>query len=185
MVERVRVVDLVADRLQVGAAAELVERQLVADAPVRDGEAVVGVPQHGVADHVVEGEHALLASDHRGVRPPGDPVLGLVDHHVGGREHVVLSRSLEVHMAPEVEQHRAVERLLGLLQERTSRLHAVVDRLLEPVHGVAAAVAGASGALPRIMSAAFSAIIIVAAFVFARVIVGITEASTTRSPSTP
>jgi hypothetical protein len=34
-------------------------------------------------------------------------------------------------------------------------------------------------------SAPFSAIIIVAAFVLARVIVGITEASTTRSPSTP
>ena len=45
--------------------------------------------------------------------------------------------------------------------------------------------AAASGALPRIRSAAFSAIMIVAACVFARVIVGITEASTTRSPSTP
>ena len=47
------------------------------------------------------------------------------------------------------------------------------------------AVAGASGAFPRIRSAAFSAIMIVAAFVFARVTVGITDASTTRSPSTP
>ena len=49
----------------------------------------------------------------------------------------------------------------------------------------AAAVAVASGAFPRIRSAAFSAIMIVAAFVFARVMVGITEASTTRRPSTP
>ena len=39
--------------------------------------------------------------------------------------------------------------------------------------------------LPRIRSAAFSAIIIVGAFVFPRVIVGITEASTTRRPSKP
>ena len=47
------------------------------------------------------------------------------------------------------------------------------------------AVAAASGTRPRIRSAAFSAIIIVGACVFERVIVGITEASTTRSPSTP
>ncbi len=45
--------------------------------------------------------------------------------------------------------------------------------------------AGGGGALPRTRSAAFSAIMIVAAFVFARVMVGITEASTTRKPSTP
>ena len=42
-----------------------------------------------------------------------------------------------------------------------------------------------SGVLPRIRSAAFSAIITVGACVFERVIVGITEASTTRNPSVP
>lgn len=45
--------------------------------------------------------------------------------------------------------------------------------------------AAASAGLPRIMSEAFSAIIIVGACVFERVIVGITEASTTRRPSIP
>ena len=43
----------------------------------------------------------------------------------------------------------------------------------------------ASGGLPRIRSAAFSAIIIVGACVFERVIVGITDASTTRRPVDP
>ncbi len=57
------------------------------------------------------------------------------------------------------------------------RIELVVSELAAP--------AASSGALPRIMSDAFSAIMIVAAFVFARVIVGITDASTTRSPSTP
>ena len=51
-------------------------------------------------------------------------------------------------------------------------------------HPAASARAG-DGARDRIRSAAFSAIIIVGACVFARVIVGITEASTTRSPSIP
>jgi hypothetical protein len=43
----------------------------------------------------------------------------------------------------------------------------------------------ASSVRSLIRSAAFSAIMMVAAFVFARVIVGITDASTTRRPSTP
>ena len=46
-------------------------------------------------------------------------------------------------------------------------------------------VAAASGTRPRIRSAAFSAIIIVGACVLERVIVGITDASTMRSPSMP
>src|SRR3954452_13228890 len=46
-------------------------------------------------------------------------------------------------------------------------------------------VAASERVLPRIRSAAFSAIISVGALVFPRVIVGITEASTTRSPSKP
>ena len=49
----------------------------------------------------------------------------------------------------------------------------------------AASARACDGARDRIRSAAFSAIIIVVACVFARVIVGITDASTTRSPSTP
>ena len=46
-------------------------------------------------------------------------------------------------------------------------------------------VAGASGSEPRIRSAARSAIAIVGAFVLPRGTVGMTEASTTRRPSTP
>ncbi len=60
------------------------------------------------------------------------------------------------------------------------------DRAERPVTDrQAVAAVAARGAFPRIRSEAFSAIMIVAAFVFARVIVGITDASTTRSPSTP
>src|SRR5581483_5771091 len=51
-------------------------------------------------------------------------------------------------------------------------------------HAVAPFRAGAGDRDPM-RSAAFSAIMIVAAFVLARVIVGITDASTTRSPSVP
>ena len=54
VVHGARVVDLVADRLEVGSASELVERELVGDSPVRDGKAVVRVPQHGLADAAVE-----------------------------------------------------------------------------------------------------------------------------------
>src|SRR5690348_10644073 len=44
---------------------------------------------------------------------------------------------------------------------------------------------GAKGGRPRIMSAAFSAIIIVVAYVLAEGMLGIIEASATRSPSIP
>ena len=44
---------------------------------------------------------------------------------------------------------------------------------------------GFSGSFPKIMSEAFSAIIIVGAFVFPDVISGITLASTTLNPSMP
>ena len=97
---------------------------------------------------------------------------------------------------------RRVHRLAGLRFRRRSRGRALgcarrcpgtpgrhrrslSSRAVRGVDAQAVAAAAASGALPRIMSAPFSAIMIVAACVFARVIVGITEASTTRSPSTP
>ena len=71
----------------------------------------------------------------------------------------------------------AIEPFVAYARERA-------EPRLTPLRGGATVAAG-GGAFPRMRSAAFSAIMIVAAFVFARVIVGITEASTTRRPSTP
>ena len=136
MVERVRARHVVAEHLQAGAAGQLVEGDLVGDAPVADREPVVGMPQHRLADRVVEREHGFLPLDHRRVRTPGDPVDGLVDHHVRRDDALVLARALEMHVAPEVEQDRAAERLDRLLEQLGGRDHAVADGLFEPVHGV-------------------------------------------------
>src|SRR3954469_12659158 len=95
VVERIVALDVVADRPEPLAGRELVEGDLVADAPVGDREAVVGVPQHGVSDAVVEGDHAVLALDDRRARAPGDAVYGVVDHHVRRDDLLELARALE------------------------------------------------------------------------------------------
>ena len=69
-----------------------------------------------------------------GFAPQVDPIDGLVDHHVGSHDPLVVAGALEMHVAPEVEQHRAMERLRRPLEELRGRIHAVVDGLLEPVH---------------------------------------------------
>src|SRR5207247_9777880 len=68
-----------------------------------------------------------------------------------------------------------------LLVEKILDGHALFDR----AHGTRSSTRWVSGLRSLIRSAPFSAIMIVTAFVFARVIVGITDASTTRSPSMP
>jgi pimeloyl-ACP methyl ester carboxylesterase len=50
VVEHVGVVDLVPDRTEIGAASDLVEGELVADPPVRDGEKIVRVPRAAAGD---------------------------------------------------------------------------------------------------------------------------------------
>src|SRR5437763_14397487 len=94
------------------------------------------MPQHRFAHAVVEREHAVLAGDDGGVGAPGDSVHRLIDHHVGRHDPLVVPGALEVHVAPEVEQHRSVQRLRSLLEELRGRDHAVIDRLLEVVHGI-------------------------------------------------
>ena len=69
------------------------------------------MPQHRLPDAVVEAFHAVLALDYRRVRTPGNTVYGVIDHHVAGCDVVVETRTLKVHVAPEVEQNRAVERV--------------------------------------------------------------------------
>src|SRR4051812_50139991 len=75
VVELLRVRDVVPDGLQCGAPGQLVEGQLVSDTPVAHGDPVVGVPQHRLADAVVEGQDALLALEHAGYAPPPAPEL--------------------------------------------------------------------------------------------------------------
>ena len=103
---------LVADGLEVRAAGQLVESDLVRDAPVTDGDPVVGVPQHRFADRVVEGQNALFALDHRRVGAPGDPVDGVVDHHVRRDDPVEFACALQVHVPPPVEQDRPLQGLV-------------------------------------------------------------------------
>src|SRR4029453_307695 len=69
-----------------------------------------------------------------GIDAPGDAVDGVVDHHVGRDDALVLTGALEVHVAPEVEQHRSMERVRRAFQKFGRRIHAVVDGLLEAVH---------------------------------------------------
>src|SRR5439155_19834601 len=85
----------------------------------------------------------------------------------------LLARGLPLPLGPELELPDAAEEILD------------VDCLLGRAHDTCSSIRWVSGLRCAIRSAAFSAIMIVAAFVFARVIVGITDASTTRSPSTP
>src|SRR6185312_13809489 len=110
--------------------------------------------------------------DPRGARDPPDDdrqearAAREADHRRRGRQ-----RRGEPRRARRPGGDRAVRRV---------RARARRPRLTAARHAAAG-----RGSLPRIRSAAFSAIMIVAAFVFARVIVGITDASTTRRPSTP
>ena len=67
-------------------------------------------------------------------------------------------------------------------------VHAGHRRVIETARGAGlptAVVSARSGARPRIKSAAFSASMMVGALMLPRTMTGITEASTTRKPSTP
>src|SRR6266542_4151174 len=88
------------------------KRDLIAYSPVANCETVVGVPQHGLTDAVVEREHSIFALDDRGARSPGNPIDRLFYHHVGRHDILVLSRAFEVYMAPEVEK---IARCRGLV----------------------------------------------------------------------
>ena len=135
VVEPVRLVHLVAHRLQVTALGQLVEGDFVADAPVVHGQAVVGMPQHGFAHAVVEPQHPGLAlNDHR-VVAPGHAVNGVVHGHVRSQNAVVIAGAFQVHMAPKIQQDGAMQRVGGALHQRRRGQHAVVDSFLETVHG--------------------------------------------------
>ena len=114
VVQLVGMLDLVADGFQIGTAGELVKGDLVADTPIADREAIVGVPQHGFADTVVKGEYALLAFDHRGIRAPGHSINRILDNHVGRENLLVLAGTFQMHVAPEVKQDGSVQRIRGL-----------------------------------------------------------------------
>ncbi len=96
--------DFIAYVPEVRAHGEVVEGDLVADAPVSNREPIVGVPQHRLADAVIKRENRLFPFDDGGVRAPGHPVYGVIHDHVGREDFLVLSRPFQVHMPPEVEE---------------------------------------------------------------------------------
>ncbi len=136
MIDAVRLGHVIADRLQGRALGELIEGQLVGHAPIADGDTIVRIPQHRLADTVVESEHAGLALDHGRIGAPGDAIDRMIDRHIGGEDAVILGRAFEMHVAPEVEEDGAVERVGRPIQQPPGRLHALVDRLLESIHRV-------------------------------------------------
>ena len=81
-----------------------------------------------------DGEHRPQPPGSRRIGAPGDPVYRMVDHHVRRDDPVELPGPLQVHVPPEVEQHRPVQRVRRLVQQLRGGDHAVVDGLLEPVH---------------------------------------------------
>ena len=111
MIEPVRVVNLISDEHEVGAQGELMEGNLIADPPILYCEAIIGVPQYGLADAVVKRSYAFFPFDNGGVRTPAYPVHGMSHHHVGRQDLVVLPGAFQVHMPPEVEKHGPMQRL--------------------------------------------------------------------------
>ena len=65
----------------------------------------------------------------------------------GGHDLLVLACTFEVHVTPEVEQDRLVQGIGRALVQRLGRLHAVIDGLLETIHGTLSLVFHAPAAL--------------------------------------
>src|SRR5215469_2635405 len=63
VIEPVRVINFIADKLEVGAPGELMEGDFIADPPVLNCEAIIGVPQHRLADAMVKRPHAFFTFD--------------------------------------------------------------------------------------------------------------------------
>ena len=110
------------------------EGDLIADPPVLDCEAIIRVPQYCLPDAVVKRSHAFFTFHDDGVRTPGHPVHGVIHHHVRRQDPVVLSRPFEVHMPPEVEEDRPMQRASCAFQKLCGWLHAVINRLFKSVH---------------------------------------------------
>ncbi len=134
VIEPVRTIDRIPEGLQIRTVGELMESDLIADSPVGDDKSIVGVPQHRLAHTVVEPAHAVFSLDDRRIGAPGHTVDGMLHCHVGREDPVVFPGTLQVHVSPEVQQDRPMQRDGRSLQQRRRGLHTVVHRLFESVH---------------------------------------------------
>ena len=144
-----------------------------------DGE-VVGVSTW-IGYSANEGKMLTLAVLDAAHAEPGTEVTFVWGEPDGGSSKPTVER----HVQTEIRGDRQPGPLRRGGRGRSTRRAAGARRRRERARRRRHVVAAASGTRPRIRSAAFSAIIIVGACVLERVIVGITDASTTRSPSTP
>src|SRR5690606_32793863 len=126
-VEAVVLVDPVPELLQLGAGRHLMEPHLVGNAPVGDRDEVARVPQHDLADARVEVEYALAPGDLERLLAPGDVIDRVIGHHVGRGDLLEHPGTLEMDVAAEVLEDRAVQRVLGAVVQRDRRIHAAVD----------------------------------------------------------
>src|SRR5215208_661459 len=117
MVIRCLIVDFDVKFFEVLAGEEKVEGQFIAHPPIGYRNLVFRIPHRVLpSGTTVKLKHILLAAN--GYRlSPVDPIDGIIDHHVGGDNLLILPSQLEMDMASVVFQNGPVVRVFGYLQE--------------------------------------------------------------------